>query len=264
MSATPFELFERFRESWNAGDADGVVACCHPDIRLNLFRSELEGAYQGHDGIRQALADAAESWRELRFDPPEELRDLGERAFGATRIRATARDAALPLDVPLFVAWRLRNGLILEHRPVRDRQAAMTAAGIPEGSAIEVVRAIYATEWREGETRDLVHADFEGRWPRGLPSTESFRGPEGLVETARRWQEAWREFRMEPRELLERPGEVFAVLHYEALGRESGMELEADTAHIWSIREGRAAEMRMFSDAPKARARWIRGDSPYA
>ncbi len=46
--------------AFNARDVDTMLERFDPDVEWRPLRSETEGAYRGHDGIREWIAETAE------------------------------------------------------------------------------------------------------------------------------------------------------------------------------------------------------------
>jgi ketosteroid isomerase-like protein len=261
--AGTIELLERLAAAWNAADDDTLVSCVHPEVRFFLPRSAIEGPYVGREGVRRALQDARATWRELRVEP-QELRDLGERAFTAARVHAVARDTGLTLDTPQYAAFRIDGGLVAEYRPfIGERGPAMAAAGIPDGSATDVARQLMASDWR-GDIVELLHEDFDFRWSKALPGgSKPWRGPEGWLRAIAEWDDAWVNFRHETLRYTERGDEVLVDVRYTAHGRDSRIPFDSTIAQLWVIRDGKATAAAFFADPEKARTRWLSGDSPF-
>jgi ketosteroid isomerase-like protein len=93
-----------------------------------------------------------------------------------------------------------------------------------------------------------------------MADTDLFRGHEGVRRGIETWLESGRDFRFDPREVLERGDRVLVIVHYLARGRGSGVELDEPVAHVWEFRGDRAIRLRMFGDADKARRRFLEGE----
>ena len=65
--------------------------------------------------------------------------------------------------------------------------------------------------------------------------------------------EAWEERRLEPQEYLHVDDLVVVLLHEYRRGRESGVELENDTAVVFTVRDGRIVRMQGYMDQDAAR-----------
>ena len=94
---------------------------------------------------------------------------------------------------------------------------------------------------------------FELLLPPGYPEGEQvFRGRAGL----RRWiasiREIWDEWRMEQERFIAAGDQVVALIHIVACGHLSGVRLDRETAHIWSIADGHVTRCEVYFDRSEA------------
>ena len=79
----------------------------------------------------------------------------------------------------------------------------------------------------------------------------------GLAEVIREYDEvdgeAWEERRIEPEGFLDADDDVVVMFHEFRRGKGSGVELELDTAAVFTVRDGRVARMQGFMDPAAAR-----------
>ena len=79
----------------------------------------------------------------------------------------------------------------------------------------------------------------------------------GLAEVIREYDEvdgeAWEERRLEPEGFLDVDDNVVVMFHEFRRGKGSGVELELDTAAIFTMRDGRVARMQGFMDPAAAK-----------
>jgi ketosteroid isomerase-like protein len=79
----------------------------------------------------------------------------------------------------------------------------------------------------------------------------------GLAEVIREYDEvggeAWEERRIEPEGFRDADDEVLVLFHEFRRGRGSGVELEAETAAVFTVREGRVLRIQGFLDRAAAR-----------
>ncbi len=79
----------------------------------------------------------------------------------------------------------------------------------------------------------------------------------GLAEVIREYDEvdgeAWEERRLEPEGFREVDDNVVVMFHEFRRGKGSGVELELDTAAIFTMRDGRVARMQGFMDPAAAK-----------
>jgi ketosteroid isomerase-like protein len=79
-----------------------------------------------------------------------------------------------------------------------------------------------------------------------------YEGFEGFKTFAESVGEAWAEFRMEPEETFEQGELVVALVRAVGKGRESGVEITADVAMVFEVRDGLVASMRVEPDREAA------------
>ena len=120
---------------------------------------------------------------------------------------------------------------------------------------VEILKPVYE-QWSRGNFRpvtDAYGADLEWGW-----SEEFFdiagveRGSEGRSEKLISWLSSWEHWRVEAEEYL-RSGDMVVVLaRYIGVGKGSGFEVDTDGAHLWTVRDGRATRLVVFSDRERA------------
>jgi ketosteroid isomerase-like protein len=120
-------------------------------------------------------------------------------------------------------------------------------------SDVETLQRIYA-EWAKGNffTFELFHSDVETRWATEVPDMETARGIDGLGDLFREWQSAWESCRIEAEEFHEAGDQVVAFVRVLARGSGSSIDVEMENAHVWTIRDGRAAAIRAYTDRKRA------------
>ena len=73
------------------------------------------------------------------------------------------------------------------------------------------------------------------------------RGHAGVLEAFGLWPEQWDDFRVEIKEVLSDPGDqVVVATRQSGRGKQSGVEVEADFTFLFTIRDGKIAEWRIF------------------
>jgi ketosteroid isomerase-like protein len=81
-----------------------------------------------------------------------------------------------------------------------------------------------------------------------------FRGRDGLQRWIDTTREVWDEWRFELERLLDAGDQVVVLVRVVARGGSSGVGLDRRTAHIWSIRDGRATRCEVYLDRSEALA----------
>jgi len=82
-------------------------------------------------------------------------------------------------------------------------------------------------------------------------------GYHGHEEVRRLYEAMWSiaaRFTVAPREFVDREGEVFVPVVLSAETADSGMEGQAEGAHIWTLAGGRVTSLRVYSDRARALA----------
>jgi len=78
MSQENVEIVRRVNAAFDESDIEGLLAEHHPNVEIVVLRSEIEGPYHGHDGLRRMAADVFAADFEVRVD---EIRDCGSRVL---------------------------------------------------------------------------------------------------------------------------------------------------------------------------------------
>jgi ketosteroid isomerase-like protein len=79
-----------------------------------------------------------------------------------------------------------------------------------------------------------------------------YEGHEGIRRFHAEVRDVWESYVWEPEELIDAGSDVVALLRASGRGRGSGVEVERETAMVWSVREGRATALRFFRDRDEA------------
>ena len=121
---------------------------------------------------------------------------------------------------------------------------------------VDLVRKLYELfDRRELESAfpDYAHPEIELRVPPVYPDTpEVFRGPEGIREWTAMVDQVWAEWRFEPERYLDAGSTVVVLARLIAEGRTSGVHLERDVAHVWTVEGGRATGIHAYLDQAEA------------
>jgi ketosteroid isomerase-like protein len=115
---------------------------------------------------------------------------------------------------------------------------------------IEVVRELYrlfADRQLSAAFADYADRDLELRVPAIYPDTpDVLTGRAGVERWIAMIDEAWTEWRFEPERYLDRGSKVIVIARLIAEGGSSGIHLEREVAHVWTIRAGRAASCQVY------------------
>jgi ketosteroid isomerase-like protein len=133
MSQQNVEHFQRANDALERGEVDDVLLeeLIDPDVIFEPLRAPVSGSYRGHEGIRQFIADTAESFDVFRFDRPD-IRDLGDRVLAIGTLHIRARHSGVETDVPTAGIATYRDGRLVHWKDFGEREKALEAAGLSE------------------------------------------------------------------------------------------------------------------------------------
>jgi ketosteroid isomerase-like protein len=101
--------------------------------------------------------------------------------------------------------------------------------------------------------RDYADARFELHLPPDYPEGEQvLRGREGMNAFAAVLRETWSEWRFVPERFLDAHDCVLVFARLVAVGHESGVPIELETNHVWTVRDGRATSLCVYRDRGEA------------
>jgi hypothetical protein len=98
----------------------------------------------------------------------------------------------------------------------------------------------------------LMHPEIEAHYPPEVPDATIHRGREAVRLDWEQTLELFEDLSIEVEKIFESGDEVVLYLHYRGKGRESGAEVEAQMAHVWTIQDGKAIRLRQYLDRAKA------------
>ena len=119
---------------------------------------------------------------------------------------------------------------------------------------LETIRASYGALNR-GDMQaalDALHRDAVWRESPELPGGDSFEGRGAIEDFLAGYLEQWDVFHQRVESTVQRGNRVLVNIHLTAIGRESGAEVSARYAHVWTLRDGLGAEVDAFYDPEKA------------
>jgi ketosteroid isomerase-like protein len=99
---------------------------------------------------------------------------------------------------------------------------------------------------------EFAHPDMVIDLSSNVLNPATYEGFDGFQRFVEQVGEAWAAFRMEPEEFLEQGDLVVVLVRAVGTGRGSGVEIEADVAMVFEVREGRIASMRVEPDREAA------------
>jgi ketosteroid isomerase-like protein len=120
---------------------------------------------------------------------------------------------------------------------------------------IENLRRSYE-QLNEGHTEAAIAAlDPDAIWEESgeLPGGDVLHGRDQVRDFLEGFLETWSEFRQEIEDVLVVGDRVCLLIHLRATGRVSGAEVDAQYAHIWTLRDGLGVRVDAYRDQAEAR-----------
>jgi ketosteroid isomerase-like protein len=195
---------------------------------------------------------------EFRAIETQRWERTGDRIAVAYNAQLRARGSGAPLDTDFGHTLTLREGKVvrLEWFRTYDEALAAARAGSPN---LELVRGLYRA-WEAGDLDAALAGlapDIEWVEPVDTPDGQSWRGPEGVLASMAEWTEPFDEYRIELLEELDLGDQVLVGVLQSGRGKASGVAVESEVWHLWTLRDGKAVRAEMFrtrADALQATA----------
>jgi ketosteroid isomerase-like protein len=111
--------------------------------------------------------------------------------------------------------------------------------------------------WEEGRVDaalSLIHPDIEWLEPPETPDRAVVRGREAALSALMMWLSTWASYENEFRGLSEHGDNVIVEFRQRMVGPSSGVTVENDHFQVWTVKDGLATRMAMFSDRDEALA----------
>jgi ketosteroid isomerase-like protein len=120
---------------------------------------------------------------------------------------------------------------------------------------VEFLRGVYE-EWGRGDySREFFASDVVSHGYGFVDLDGRQEGLENVIEAQREWLRQWeRPFSVEAEEFIPSGDLVVVLIRWHGTGRGSGVELEAEGAHVWQLRDGEAVRWDVYRDRAKALA----------
>jgi uncharacterized protein len=119
---------------------------------------------------------------------------------------------------------------------------------------VERMRAAYEAVGR-GETDrifDLMDPEVEISDRPEIPDPRTYRGHEGVAQALGQSDETFETLEFIPERFVEVENKIVVILLMRGRGRGSGVPVEDRIAHLWTLRDGRAYRLQVYSDPEEA------------
>ncbi len=118
---------------------------------------------------------------------------------------------------------------------------------------IELVRSVY-DGWSRGDFSETEAYDPDIEFEMvDWPHQTRVRGVEEMSRTWRSTLSAWHDFRAVPTDYVDCGRNVLVINHIQGSGKESGAEVSAETATVWTVDDGRVVRLALYWDVARAR-----------
>jgi ketosteroid isomerase-like protein len=144
------------------------------------------------------------------------------------------------------------SGVAAETLPIRPEEQSP-----PDGDTeremseenVELVHAVYDRLNVGGAeaVRKLLDPDVVFKEPPEQPGATAFHGVDAAIEGFGKWSENWEMHLIEPERLIDLGDRVLSLEHHRLRGRD-GVEVEADSATIWTLRRGKVIRVEAWWD----------------
>jgi ketosteroid isomerase-like protein len=99
---------------------------------------------------------------------------------------------------------------------------------------------------------DLMDPEIEIRDRPEIPDPQTYRGREGVLTALSRNLDSFDDLEMVPESFVEGGDQMVVCILLRGRGRISGVPVEDRLAHLWTIRDGRAVALQVYSDPAEA------------
>jgi ketosteroid isomerase-like protein len=117
------------------------------------------------------------------------------------------------------------------------------------GENVEIVRNAFDAFMRDDieAVLPLCDEDILITQPQELPGvSQQQRGHDGVLESFRIWPEQWDDYRIEILRMAELGDYIVVTSRTHGRGKMSGVEVEMDLSFVFSVRDEKIIEMRIF------------------
>jgi uncharacterized protein len=119
---------------------------------------------------------------------------------------------------------------------------------------VELVRTLYDS-FRRNDTPaglELLDPAVEVHDRPEIPDPQVYRGHEGVLAALQVSQDAFDDLELVPEDFIDAGDRVVVVFRFRGRGRESGVPIDEELAHLWTIRDGKAVRMDVHSSREQA------------
>jgi uncharacterized protein len=133
MSQADLDALRDGYEAFNRRDLDGLIEFFDADSSWIPSSSVwgAGGAYHGHEGVAQLLADLERDWE--RFEAlPREFREIDDLILVLGQVEAVAKGGGRQVASQTAWIWQMRDGKALLLQAYSDPEQALAALALSE------------------------------------------------------------------------------------------------------------------------------------
>jgi len=125
VSQENVRLIRAMLDAWTDEREVDPATYFDPAVEFIAGRSDIEGVFYGHDGIRRFTKETHENYD--KYEPHLDLRDLGNHvlAWGYVRLRGVR--GGVELEVPAGDVFDFRDGKIVRWQSYGSKDRALKA-----------------------------------------------------------------------------------------------------------------------------------------
>jgi uncharacterized protein len=239
-------------EGWNRGDTDIVLELVDPEIEWEPGFDNLEsGVHRGAEGFGRFVASWLESFDDFNFEL-ELLVQKGDRVVVVARQHGRGRGSGIELEIRVIHVWTVKDRKAIAWWGPRTLAEALEGIHAPE--AATVLRGYES--FNDGDIESAL-ADLDPGivWHTYLvpgPGGGTYRGHDGVRELWADVRNVLVDFRNIPERVIAAGDLAVSFVRFCGRGRESGVEVEARIAHVFTFRGGKVARVESIEDREKA------------
>jgi ketosteroid isomerase-like protein len=119
-----------FSETITAGDVEGALQVCHPEIEFISVLAVSGRRYHGHAGVREYFDDIASAWAEWRVEVHRIVPGPDGRVAIIMSMHVRGKESGVTLSERTDHIWTLKDGKLLRNESYREPGAALRELGI--------------------------------------------------------------------------------------------------------------------------------------
>jgi ketosteroid isomerase-like protein len=131
VSQANVEVMRRAIEAWNRQDVPGTLQYVDPEIRFEHRLADLQGRFEGVDGVRTFFEDIGDYFDTWEVDC-RDIRDLGDRVLALGILRAVGKDSGVETELPFTALATFSKGRITDFIDFGDKDQALKVVGLEE------------------------------------------------------------------------------------------------------------------------------------